>query len=205
MEWKPGQLFSGYKRSIIGYDLRRKSSDYDYFSNSNSFSHLDIKNKKFPATIDNQVWPEVDDKYKLESQCNGFNLFDKISIEIQKKCQESNAVIVAFDIPSELAIDLTSTFGLLPQPLDTVEQSWRFLGYDIVDIRTQSSAIFSFSWTENEIIAIFQKLSIKLNGYGLIQGELDALRISSGFDKMIPEHSPFAPCGIWIYIDTSSK
>lgn len=199
MSWNTSQLSCEYQRSIIGYDLRYKAVDYDYFS-SNHFSCLDIKTKKFPATIDNQVWPEIDDKYEIDSQCNGFNLYDNLDDEIQRKAQHEDVILVAFDIPTELADGLYSTFGLLPIPLETVpkEHELSFLGYDIVDIRTQNSAIYSFNWTEDEIKTIFQKLSISLNTCGLVHSVVDALRISSDFDKMIPEHSPFVPCGIWI-------
>lgn len=198
MSLNRNQLVSGYKRSIIGYDLRIKASDC--FSRTYFFQKKNIEKGIFPATIDNRIWPEIDEKCELKSPFNGFNLFDIVDDSIQKISQERNATIVAFDIPNELAIDLSSTFGLLPQPLGTVKYSWKFLGYDIVDIRTQCSAMFSFSWTENEISMIFKELLIELNGYGLIQKELDAIRISSGFDKIISEHRPFVPCGVWIDI-----
>ncbi|MCI5209352.1 MAG: hypothetical protein D3910_11285 [Candidatus Electrothrix sp. ATG2] len=198
MSWNVRCLQQNYAREVIGFDLRDISIEFGTFHNKDLIA-IELKNK-LPATIDNQIWPKYENKYEFDAQFNGFNLLDQVDAEVEELVAQHGMLLVAFDIPTELAKSLKATFGLIPHPLDSLpdEHGWRMLGFDIVDIRTQSSAFYSFSWTQVELRSIFQETALKINSYGIISSESEALKLSLYFDKIIPEHAPFFPCGVWV-------
>jgi hypothetical protein len=153
----------------------------------------------FPATIDNQVWPRQTNKDALLVE-NGFNLFDGPLEMIDRVQLLQDSVLVAFDFPVALVNSLASTFGIVPLPIDLLlaDESWTFLGYDIVDVRTQCSGIYSFEWTEMEFADICKRISLTLNSAGLVDDESLAIQAAVSFDLLVNEHAPFAPCGVWI-------
>ena len=181
--WSAGSLVAGYMRSITGFDLRVWSQTEG----------------TIPATIDNQVWPrQTAEELMLEE--NGFNLFDGPIEEINTLQLPENSIPVAFDLPAELVNLLASTFGIVPLPVNLLsgDQSWEFLGYDVVDARTQSSGIYSFDWSEAEFAEMRARLSLSLNVNGLLDDEALAIKAAISFDLMVEEHAPFAPCGVWV-------
>ncbi len=200
MTWSAKSLTEGFAKSIIGFDLRALPLICKHAPGGSlmSFPPGATGKNRFPATIDNQIWPQ---RIEISSvQFNGFNLFDQPTDELRDIAKRMEAVLVAFDLPKALADILSSTFGLAPLPTNvmTADKSWKFLGYDIVDIRTQSSAIYSFEWSNTELREILQQLSLQLNPCGLIENELSAVMHSISFDDIVPEHFPFSPCGVWI-------
>jgi len=185
MIWSARQLKVGYQRQIIGFDLRLKGEAGQFF-----------------ASVDCQIWPRSIQKKNFASQCNGFNFLDQIDDKIKSAAKAEDTVIVAFDIPKNLADSLLSTFGLILFPIELVslDKAWYLMGFDIVDIRTQCSAFYSFEYSKSEREQILQKLSVQSNAYGLVQSEFDAIGTSNAIDKILPEHSPFTPCGVWIQL-----
>lgn len=176
--WSAHELRPGYVRSIAGFDLR-----------------LWPAAEKNMATIDAEVWPRVSSIGSTSDQ-NGLNLFDR-AIEGRVPAQ---AIQAAFDFPQELIRALASTFGVVAAPIEYMKSAagWEFLGFDIVDARTQSSAFYSFDWSPSELSDLLRQLSLTLNVAGLIEDEAVAIRASAEFDTVVKEHAPFAPCGVWV-------
>jgi hypothetical protein len=185
MSWSANLLKKKYDRRIIGFDLRK-----NYM----------VSTDRIRATIDNQIWPQFDQIDDLISQCNGFNLFDQLDDSIRKMSLKKEALLVAFDMPLNLVNFLSSTFGLIPQLVEILrdDKEWHLVGFDVVDFRTQCSAIYSFDQSKLENEEVICNFSFQLNSYGLVQNELDAIDVACAFDKTVPDHSPFSPCGVWV-------
>ena len=175
-------LILGYPRYIVGFDFRIGKQDQD----------------TFPATIDNQVWPRQTISPALDE--NGFNLFDGPLKKITAAQHQIDSVLVAFDLPVIFVDTLAATFGIVPLSVNllSANRAWTFLGFDIVDARTQSSGIYSFDWVEEEFTLIIKKLSLQLNKHGLVGNEANAIKAAIFFDSLVKEHAPFAPCGVWV-------
>jgi len=169
-------------RRIVGFDIRDRIE-------SNNITSIDCN-----------IWPESQIKTEIDSQNNGFNLFDSLDESIVDASVRENASIVAFDIPRDLATALSPTFGLEPLPIEYLFKrgEWLFLGYDIVDVRTQCSAIYSFDIKRERLEELLSDAAIELNQYGLIENQAQSFDLSAIFDKLFPEHSPFTPCGIHV-------
>jgi hypothetical protein len=177
-------------RSVVGYDLREKLFG-------------DAKGNWFALTIDMQLWKEHSKKYTLCIDVNGFNFLSRIEnflFEIEDSC------LIAIDIPTEMAIRISSTFGIHLFPLTSLSKEWIFLGFDIADIRTQSSALYSFdSSFKIEIKKKIIDYNINLNKYGLVNSQSDSIVLSNFFDVLISSHAPFVPCGIWLSSHSTNK
>lgn len=151
-----------------------------------------------PATIDSEVWPRVVDAGRLD-QCNGVNLFPSLDQASEAAKESPDACIVAFEFPTDLLERISKTFGLSPGSgrLSGAAPNWELLGYDVVDIRTQSSGFYSFEWDRAEWIEMVGSDDLKLNSHGLLASEASAVAHSVKFDQRVPSHAPFAPCAIW--------
>ena len=185
MSWSANLLKKEYHRRIIGFDLRK---------------NFMVLPDRIRATIDSQIWPQFEQIDELIFQCNGFNLFDQLNDGIKNMSLKKEALLVAFDMPLDLVNLLSSTFGLIPQMVEIVkdDNDWHIVGFDVVDFRTQCSAIYSFDQSRLEKEEVIRKFSFQLNSYGLVQNELDAIDVACAFDKTVPDHSPFSPCGVWV-------
>lgn len=176
MTWTAKSLDKDYKRSFIGYDLRIRDE-------GNS-----------PKTLSPEVWERhacLQD-ITFDHEINGLNLL--VSCEDVIKFAEV-AKLVAFDIPSQLADSISHTFGLRPlEQIDTpVQGNWKFLGFDIVDPRTQSSALHDFPGCDASID------SVAKNKSGLIDDISQSIILSIESDRVFKEHAPFVPCGVWVF------
>ncbi len=150
-------------------------------------------------TINSGVWPSLIN-YDVSGAHNGFDLMDNTPSQLDKSGLAQDAVCVAFDLPESLVQKLALIHGIAAQPMDEVHKSgcYHFCGFDIVDIRTTSSFFYSFNWETAEITEILNKNNLRLNSWGIIDDEADAIKAACAFDKIIPEHAPFAPCGVWL-------
>jgi hypothetical protein len=147
-----------------------------------------------PATMDSQVWPRHVDS-EMERACNGVNLIPSLDLLAHTG---KDVCIVAFEFPAGLIQELASTFGLPTGSGPRLNKTeWRLLGYDIVDIRTQTSAIYSFEWSPKEWSNLVSVFGGEFNAYGLVDREV-AISQCGVFDRQIPEHAPFAPCAVWM-------
>lgn len=174
MSWVITELSQGYKRSIVGFDVR-------------------VADRMLASSMDPCVWPQHESMefFDVSRYSNGLNL--AVTFEALSGFSGFNgAVLVGFDIPKSLALMIERTFGLRSSDINIFSSSdWKFLGYDVVDIRTQLSAIW---WGGVNI------RSGETNEYGLVNGQDEAIKISISADRIFVEHAPFCPCGVWMKI-----
>ena len=171
------------KRKIVGYDLRRESS-------------LD---RLYLTSSDDLVWYEdINEKY--QDQLSGINLFFTDPTDIYSLILPADARVAAFDLPVQRVVELINGTVSNPEPLPAlnVDLGWDFMGFDIVDALTQTSAFHGFDITTGHFHNAKEKDSIRFNSLGLIDDE-DALSAAAElFNNLMPEHAPFSPCGIWL-------
>ena len=170
MSWSSELIQPGYERCLVGFDVR------------------ELRKAIAPASLSTSAWNQAKAAQQVEDTdfANGLNLFIAIN---PLRHLRGDLQVVAFDLPSSQAIAIASTFGLRPLPLSTVE-AWSFLGFDVVDPRTQLSAIYDLAaMTSSEVL---------LNESGLIDDETAAIKAALSADTQVPEHAPFCPCGVWL-------
>ena len=165
-------------RSLLGFDLRETRSG-----------------RWPPATLDNNVWPTVLTESQYQ-ECNGINLLNSIENALTGR-SDSDAAIVAFDAPQARLEEIASTFGITVTD-HAPPGDFHLLGYDIVDLRTQSSAFYSFDWSLREWMEFSMAQGLRLTKDGLLRDLHEAAEISSYFDRVIPEHAPFSSCGVYV-------
>ena len=207
--WSADSLIVGYQRCIVGLDYREWMQDRGMF----------------PATIDDQVWscrtienplslleeernglnlyqawPPREAKKNSLLKENGFNLFRELLEMINAEQPPQNSILAAFDFPEALVNTVDYAFGIIPLPIGLLagNGNWKFLGYDVADIRTLVNGLYGFDWTEAEFVDICSQQSLSLNSKGLIDDELLAIKTAVSFGHLVSTHAPFAPCGVWI-------
>jgi hypothetical protein len=195
--WSAHALKAGYEKRVLGFDLRStvrpvlrplKMTDSNQHERGAS-----------ATTIDPELWPQHEpDKY--EHDRNGLNLINDSSNGLCDSSQPSTAVLVAFDIPSTLFEQLAGTFGLrrINESQIFASPRWECVGFDVVDFRTQSSALYSFDFTKQQEDQLRRILPFPLNQHGLISDEGSAISACEPFDLAVPDHAPFSPCGVWL-------
>jgi len=182
-DWRQ-KVLPNSQRTIIGFDLRRPET----------------VNNIFMTSYDDTVRYEVIEE-KLFSHLSGINLFSSDPQEKSFFNVPNNSRVIAFDLPDMFVRHLLSNLISAPNPLpvniEYIKQSWVFCGFDIVDAITQTSAFHGFDFSDREL----NKISKKRGGiYGewLIDDFCEAIVVAKRLDKLIPEHIPFMPCGIWL-------
>jgi len=166
-----------FSRAIVGFDFRRKESLPRVF-----------------LTSYNEKIRYEDLMEKHEAELSPINMFAVDPSTIKSINLPPDGCIVAFDMPTDYLNNISEGNVSNPPsfPISQLDASWRFLGYDIVDPRTQSSALNDFNILE------FPESLSALNEFGLINSPDIALKGAAYFDIKIPEHKPFVPCGVWL-------
>lgn len=171
---------------IVGYDLR-------VFSDK-SFSAIQV-------SFDPTIWPScrninqalylnIYDIQNISDISNGLNL----AVFLPNKSAPTGYTWAIFDAPENIVRYMCDSFGLqysLNEYSDKIPKDlFTFLGYDIIDLWTQSSYLFQFRAT-----------GIKYRNYNnfrLISSAILAKKICKIADKSLPDYSPFQPVGIWV-------
>lgn len=181
--WRSSALKKPFERTIVGFDLRKKSSLNNLFMTSGG---------------DSGQYEEILEKY--QDQTNGLNLFPFDPSDIPSFTIPPDARVVAFDLPTEFVTYLSKGNVSNPQPLPqaTVDKSWEFMGFDIVDAYTQISAFYGFDRSPSDLREISEKAEFQFNGHGLIDSVEASIKAAAFFDAMAVEHAPFSPCGVWL-------
>lgn len=176
-------------RVIVGFDLRKNSSLDNLFMTS------------YDALV---RYEEVNEKF--QEQQSGLNLFYIDPSGIPSLVMPSDARIIAFDLPTEFVTSLSNRNVSNPQPLPVanIGKDWEFMGFDVVDARTQTSAFHGFDLTIS-LEGILEKYSLRLNSHGLIDEMVGAVNVAKFFDELVPEHAPFTPCGVWLKASVARK
>ena len=171
------------KRTIVGFDLRRESS-------------LD---RLYLTSYDDAVrYEDINEKY--QDQLSGINLFFTDPTDIYSLILPCDARVVAFDLPVQRVVELIKGNVSNPEPIPAlnVDIGWDFIGFDVVDALTQTSAFHGFDITTAHLDEVTVKNSILFNSHGLINDEDAVVAAAEFFNNLIPEHVPFSPCGIWL-------
>lgn len=181
--WSAAAINTGYTKCLVGFDLRKSDS----------------LTKVFITSDDESVLFE-DICLKYEKLRFSLNMFPNYPERIQGFIKPPNSVILAFDLPLGLAEEIGEAFHISMSPIELVsaKQSWKFLGYDVVDAPSQHSALYGFNWSNDKWFEIQKSVPFKLNTYGIIEDQEMAINSALYFDQLIPAHAPFAPCGIWL-------
>lgn len=173
-------------RKIVGFDMRRRSSlPFVYMT-----------------SFDEKVrYEEINDSFN--SFQSGMNLYSRNPREIRAFTMPVDAMVVAFDLPGDIVDRLlrgnVSNPGPLPQV--NIAMGWQFLGFDIVDPVTQTSALYGFDLASEFIDDLLREHDVERNKHGLIDLASKSLSLAKYFDQTFPEHAPFSPCGIWLQDD----
>lgn len=177
-------LDSVFERTVIGFDLRRPTS-------------LD---RLFLTSYDEGVrYEEVYDR--CQNNLSGINLFPCDPATIPSVSPPEEARVVAFDLPRKFVEYLSVGSVSNPSPLPCVGNSlatWGFMGFDVVDAITQTSALYGVDRNVADLQGICGQFNFHLNSHGLIDSCDTALQMAAFFDDSIAEHAPFAPCGVWL-------
>jgi hypothetical protein len=182
VQTESSMLHSPFERALIGFDLRKAESVAQLFLTSYDedvrFEDLMETSGRFLSAI---------------------NLFQTDPTDIPSIKLPPNARVVAFDLPIEYLIhQARGNVSTCPRiNMEVLRDGWKFIGFDIVDPMTQSSAFSLVAISPRDLTnGIFNGLS--RNGYGVVDDQDAALKAASFFDSLIPEHAPFVPCGIWL-------
>jgi hypothetical protein len=143
-------------------------------------------------------YEEISDRFS--SFQSGMNLYSYNPREIPVFTMPADAMVVAFDLPEDVVGHLLDGNVSNPSPLPQVNIAvgWQFLGFDIVDPVTQTSALYGFDLATELIDDLLRKQGADRNKYGLIELASTSFALGKYFDQAFPEHSPFSPCGIWL-------
>lgn len=172
-----------FDRTVVGYDLRRPESL--------AAVHMTSYDEK----------ARYETIYDIcESQLSGLNLFTVDPTQIHSFRLPEGARVIAFDLPTPY-VEATARGNVsVPPMLPWFEEpdNWTFLGFDVVDPRTQMSAVNSYlaecGFCHNAV-----ENSIRVNEFGLIDSIEVAESASSKFEKKYFEHAPWIPCGVWLH------
>ena len=186
-KWRASRLEPYFNRTIVGFDLRKGSS----------------LNKLFMTSYDDSVrYEDLNEEHR--DQMSGINLFYCDPSAQPLFTIPYDARIVAFDLPTTLVSCLLNGQVSVPFPLpsEKLDQDWQFVGFDVVDAITQTSAFYGFDRSTSDLGHLAEIFSIRFNSCGLIDDMEAAVRAATSFDDAIPEHAPFAPCGTWLKISS---
>lgn len=165
---------------------------------------FDVRKTIFPNGFHMTSWDEsihCEELYKnYQDYLSGMNLFLNDPETIPSFSLPEESVIIAFDLPCEYVNYLMTGSVSMPIPLsiELLVEGWNFLGFDIVDAITQSSALYGFDRSPVEWAMSGRKFDFSLNANGLIADCEVAVGGAIFFDQIIPEHAPFSPCGVWL-------
>jgi hypothetical protein len=183
LDWKAKISQLPPQRSIIGFDLRNmQMSGSLYMTSFDEATRFEDFNEKYQ---DHQA---------------GLNLFIEDPSKWAGDLLPAKATVIAYDLPAALVEALQSNVVSVPPLLSGADslQRWDFKGFDVVDVFTQSSALWGFGLSKKSLELQLRKCSTRQNGSGLISNWDAAIRAAMSFDRKFEEHAPFVPCGVWV-------
>jgi hypothetical protein len=167
-------------RTVVGYDLRRPES---------------LPGVHMTSYDERARYETIYDLY--ESQLSGLNLFTGDPSEIPSFLLPERARVIAFDLPTLYVEAMAKGNVSVPPMLPWFAELdiWKFLGFDIVDTQTQSSALYLYL-SKNAYAGAGDIIST--NEHNLAGNIELAEKCSKKFDTKYPEHAPWVPCGVWL-------
>jgi len=168
------------KRIVVGFDIRKSSS---------------LANVYMTSYDENTRYEDIYEE--LRTYQNGLNLFYVDPSDLIPPEVAADARIVAFDLPEDVVQSLLSGNVSTPKPLPKADlkNGWGFIGFDVVDPITQTSAFHGFT---PSIPVVLIDCIVSFNDYGLLEDFETALKVANYYSDHISEHAPFSPCGVWL-------
>lgn len=126
----------------------------------------------------------------MSDKSNGLNLF----VDPPHLTVPEGYIVAAFDAPQDTVEYMCNSFGLQPalgrNSDELPKQGFSFLGYDVVDLWTQSSVLIGAGdLISNRVVR---------NRFGLIDKKDEAIVAAEDVDSMDISRAPFQAIGIWI-------
>lgn len=174
---------------VIGFDIRVAP----VFS--------DESDSKLAISLDPSVWASRRDAApgealsiyeisRISDKSNGLNLF----VTPPTLPVPTGYVLAAFDALQDTVEYMCESFGLQPSlefaSDELKDWGFSFLGYDVVDLWTQSSALVGVGdlIVDNAV----------RNAHGLIERKDEGITAAKFADGIDPERAPFQVVGVWI-------
>lgn len=170
-----------FGRTVVGYDLRKPELLGNVYMASND------EEARYEAVYD-----------LYASYLSGLNLFNVDPSQIPSFPMPQNGKVIAFDLPTKY-VEVASTGSVsVPPILAWFEplKNWNFLGFDVVDPRTQLSVLKMVLDEEVSRGGGVNNL-ISTNKFSLLDSIECAERAISIFETKYFEHAPLVPCGVW--------
>lgn len=182
-DWRACNQTIPFRRVVVGFDLRKNDTLQRIFLTS------------YNENVRYEEFLEMHDNY-----LSAMNIFACDPSGIPFVDMPENARIIAFDLPVDYVNKLVQGGVSVPvlTPIDIVEKSWQFLGFDVVDPITQSSGLDETLFVNDSSNDRENREALVLNENGLVDKSDVALKLAAAFDLKIPEHMPFVPCGVWL-------
>jgi hypothetical protein len=169
-------------RVLIGYDLRLS---------------LESSDNVVQPSFDPQIWPsmrEIDENLfskvygvnKISDVSNGLNL----SVRVPHNSIPDEYLLVCFDAPREIVAYMASSFGLQGSLQEPDNTRFTLIGYDVVDLWTQSTSLFC----GDELASRWRNR----NDWNLIDKLVWAKEACRDADNEYPGDYPHQAVGIWI-------
>jgi hypothetical protein len=177
---------------VIGFDLRQGPVMSSGVRHSlKSLAPNDRQGRiPYPATITSSVWPR-----HIDFCFDELNEFGLLCLpDFNSESGNIVSLRVAFIAKKSKFFGGTACSAELL--LST--RGWRSLGFDIVDRYAQHSAWYGFSWEAGELEAHPIINTAEFNKHGLLIKYQDAEVMAACFDTIIPEHSSFFPCEVYV-------
>lgn len=178
---------------VIGYDLRVWPA-FAGTKHSTVQVSLDPSVWHSARELSSDLFCEAFGVERIGDVSNGLNL----AISPPRRPSPTGFITVAFDAPQQTVARICNSFGLQHSLESNSEVlstgGFVCLGYDVVDIWTQRTALYP-----SEIFqATLNSSGLELNELGLFPTQASAARGCLLADSRNPDSSPFQPVGIWI-------
>lgn len=207
---------SEIKERLVGFDVREALSlakeRLPKWWDTDRRKHFLLDEKvALPLSLDGFVWMDVHElnlkqnaKWAYLSVWPDLGLLRSEALSIGEY-DRSDFIAVTWvscdDFKEGLSIEygMQVNAGYCDEPLQpaSLDKSWIFLGYDIVD-SGHISALLNCGYSPDEKAELAKEFLPLLNEHHLFADKAAALRFRDIRNKQIPEHVPFFVVGLWL-------
>jgi hypothetical protein len=198
---------------LLGFDARENAEDCRKTPIDDSLRHEFLLRPEVtcPFSVDKHVWPthflyhpEIGHLVKqrhpplieADADCSGGLWLNLAKMRERLLANKRDAILISVEL---LALESTS-LNDFPSPLiytqttpNSLPESSVFLGYDVADVGFLSG-LSNCGYTPAELVELRPTWSKRINDFGLLQLENDALDFKEISDTRASEHTPF-----WVY------
>ena len=186
------------KWRLLGFDARENEQD-----GRKSPIPLDVREVmllrpeiELPFSVDGNIWPSVlgmNDGPQIEDKGLWLSLA-RLQQSLRERGRTAIAIAVELLVPSNITA-LGLPYSLIDSNQDppTVPENSICLGFDVADAGFWSG-LSNCGYSEAERAELRPKWQGRINDFGLLKSEQDALEFRDLSDARVPEHAPF-----WVY------